>query len=172
MTMKGIIHFALLAVFAAVVLITVTGGQEWLIAAGFIVMFALIGVNYLLVYGIRTASLQSLLDRDEEIRFTAFGSRQLAPTESAGAAKSPSQRGRLVVTNKAVKFFVKKEDGSTYAVSEVFSLPVDQIEAVGLGPVLHADRGLILTASKHREARFAVFGMEKKFPEFKQALQG
>ena len=171
MSMKGIIHFALLAVFAAVVVITVTGGQEWLIAAGFIIMFALIGINYLLVYGIRASSLQPLLDRDEEIRFTAFGSRQLAPAEAAGTAKAPSQRGRLVVTNKAVKFFVKKEAGGGYAVTEVFTLPVDQIEAVGMGPVLHANRGLILTASKHREARFAVFGMEKQFAAFKQALQ-
>ncbi len=160
----------LLVSFAAVVLVAMAGGPEWLIVLGFLAMFALVGVNYMMVYGISVKQLDELLE-GEQVKFSAFATR-LRSLADAGLPKNraDSERGRLVVTDQALRFFVKQEHPKGFLIKETFKLKLQDIEAVGLGQVLTSSSGLIVSGTKKREGHFAVFGMDKKFPDFKHAL--
>ncbi len=161
----------LLGSFAAVIYLTMTGGQEPLVVLGFLVMFSVVGVNYFYVHGIRPGTIAEQLEKDEEIHFTAFGSRLLSLSDAGRPrAQAHSERGRLVVTSKALRFYVKKEAEKDYKIFQTFYLPVEDIEAAGLGQVLSSSQGLIVTGTRNREAHFAIFGMGKKFSAFKAAL--
>lgn len=165
--MKTLIRVLLLGTFAAVAVITMVGGYEFLIVLGFLLMGGLVALNYFLIHGIKTSAAAQMLDQGEEIRFSAFGSRLLSLADAGRPrAQARSERGRLLVTTRALRFFVRKESG----IEETFSIPLDQIEAAGLGQVLSSPQGLIVTGKKNREAHFAVFGMGKKYPLFLQAL--
>jgi|GEM_PF-5008211 len=169
--MKALIRILLLASFAAVVVLTVLEGSDILITSIFIFMLLVVGVNYKYVYSVPEQKLNEFLDKGEQIRFSAFGTRLISPADAViTRSRVPTQRGRLIATEKGLRFFAKKDVGKTYEIQETFSLPMKEIEAVGLGQVLSMSHGLIVTGKKDQEAHFAIRGMSEKLPQLKAAL--
>lgn len=168
--MKRLVRFLLLASFASVVLVAMAGGPEWLIVLGFFIMFALVGVNFFMVYGIRVHQIEQVLE-EEQVLFSTSATRFCSMADAGlPRTRAQTQRGRLVVTPKALRFFVKQEHPKGFLIKETFKLDIGDIEAVGLGQVLSSSSGLIVSGTKNREGHFAVIGMEKKYPDFKRAL--
>lgn len=169
--MRLLVQLLLLISFALTVILAVTGAHEVWIALLFVLMISLIGALFAIMYWIPPRTVESMLAKGEQVRFTAFGSRLLSMADAGlPRPRAPYERGRLVVTDQALRFFVKKREGKHTVSLETLVIPISQIEAAGLGQVLSSSKGLIVTAKKHKEAHFSIIGMEKKFPDFKRAL--
>ncbi len=169
--MRQLVQLLLLISFALTIILAVIGGNDVWVALLFICMIGLIGALFAIMYWIPADASAIMLSKGEQLRFSAFGSRLLSLADAGlPRPRAPYERGRLLVTDKALRFFVKKREGRSTVIVETLTIPLSQIEAAGIGQVLSSSKGLIVTAKKHKEAHFSILGMEKKFPDFKKAL--
>ncbi len=161
MYMKLIVKLLLLASFFTVAFIPIQKGDEWIILALIVVMFALVVVYYWLLYGVRERDAHRFLDPEETVRYSVFSG-----LVTGEGHLQDLQRGRLIITDTRVLMVVRSDN----SFEVIWQHRVDEIEQFHLAKVLSFRKGVVFTLDDHTEHPFTIFRITSREDQLKDAL--